>query len=224
MPEEKATAGKKGGFSFKSLFVQEVEDEAPAAPVGPPAGLRAGPAGLPAARQVAVPPPLPMSVIDEAMLGRLMEQLTSEAPKGYVEFLGDLQTLADALPTEELQYKAALKLAAKQGHNSEVLALDFEKTIRLLEEQGRQFNEDAAQQVQAKVGTRQAEVTRLNQEIAAKQAELEALHTKLAAESDAITADTAKIESAKTKFAGAYAAAHAQITDQKAKITYYGKV
>ena len=156
------------------------------------------------------------------MVNRLLEELAEGAPEGYKDFIGDLATLADALPTEELLYRAALKLAVKQGHSAAGLALDFDKALRLLEEQGRLFAADVEAQVKAKVGGREAEVTRLDAEIAKLQESLATLAAAREAEVRAISTDTAKIEGAKVKFEGAYQAVHAQLTDQKSKLVTYG--
>lgn len=210
MPEK-----EKKGFNLKALFVTD-EPEQPAAAVAPQISAPVAPVTRPI---VALP-----SAVDAAMLERLLSQLASEAPTGYVDFVSSLQTLSDTLPTEDLLYKTALKLSGKRGHDAAMLKLDYEKVLRQLEEQGRQFAADADKQVQAKVGARQAEVARLQQEIARVQAELEAFRAKLQTETEAIAADTAKIEDAKAKFSGAYQAAHTQIETQQSKLSLYGKV
>ena len=212
MPSEK---GKS--FNWKAIFVQD-DGEPPAAASAPPK-IAPPPA-------VAVPPraaPVIQPTVDEGMLKQILDGVISEAPKSYVELNVNIQTLADTLPTEALLYEAVVKLALKKGTSKQVILLDVEKVVKILEEHGRQFNEDAAQQVHDKVGAREEKVARLKQQIADAQAQLDGFTTQLADETAAISADTAKIESTKTKFSAAYAAAYNQLVDQKTKIMQYGK-
>lgn len=156
------------------------------------------------------------------MVDRLLAELEGEAPQGYKDFVGDLATLSEALPTDELIYKSALKLAGKQGHTPAGLSLDYEKCLRLLDEQGRMFEASVQEQITAKVGGRQAEVARLDDEIAKLAEQLTQLQAQRDAEAEAIETDTARIETTKIKFQGAFAAVHAQLNDQKTKLAAFG--
>lgn len=211
---------KKKGGGWKSLFVADDGEEAPAAPT--PAVIPTGGATKPLPAPPPAPIPAAAPAVDEGMVSRLLEDLAESAPEGYKDFIGDLATLADTLPSEELLYRAALKLAGKQGHTPQGLALDYDKSLRLLEEQGRLFAADVETQVKAKVGGREAEVARLDTEIAKLQETLATLAATRETEVRAIATDTAKIEGAKIKFEGAYHAVHAQLTDQKSKLIAYG--
>jgi len=215
--EKKPEKPKK---SWTTLFVRD-EEEAPAA--APPV-----PAPIPGAatRPAVIPMPAPMpvaEVVDQGMVDRILGALLESAPEGYKDFVADLSTLAEALPTEDLLYKAALRLAvSKQGHSVPGLLLDFDKCLRLLEEQDRSFNVDVEEQVKNRVGGRQAEVARLEGEINALREQMAQLQAQRDAEAAAIATDTAKIESAKVKFKGAYQVAYSQLLDQKNKLSLYG--
>lgn len=170
-----------------------------------------------------MPPQTAQSAVDPGMFERILADLETSAPEGYRDFVGDLATLADTLPTDELLYKSALRLAGKQGHTPQGLALDYEKCLRLLDEQGRIFESDVQEQITAKVGGRQTEVARLDGEIARLNEQLAQLQSQRDAEAVAIETDTARIETTKLKFQGAFAAVLAQLNDQKNKLAAFGK-
>lgn len=156
------------------------------------------------------------------MVDRLQADLEAGAPEGYKDFVGDLATLADTLDTDDLLYRTALGLAKKQGHTPAGLALDYEKCLRLLDEQGREFDASVQEQITAKVGGRQNEVARLDQEITRLSEQLEQLQGQREAEAAAIETDTARIETTKTRFQGAFEAVRARLNDQKNKIAIFG--
>lgn len=156
------------------------------------------------------------------MVKRILAELEAEAPEGYKDFVGDLATLADTIHDEGLLYKAALKLAGKQGHTPTGLGLDYEKCLRLLDNQGQMFEDSVQEQITAKVGGRQAEVARLDGEIARLTEQLQQLQGQRNAEASAIETDTARIETTKLMFQGAFAAVHARLNDQKNKLAAYG--
>jgi hypothetical protein len=206
--------------SVSALFVKNDED-----PVKPSTG---SPSGLPVPATIPgrpIPPAqvIQPTVVDQGMVERILAELETSAPVGYKEFVGNLATLADALPTDDLLYKSALKLAGKQGHTAVGLALDYEKCLRLLDEQGRIFDASVQEQITSKVGGRQAELARLDGEITKLNEQMVQLQSQRASEAAAIETDTTRIETTKAKFQDAFAAVVSRLTDQKNKLATFGK-
>lgn len=215
MTEQEKPKGKSSGW--KSWFVAEEETIS-----DKPANLPV-PAAIPGQLAPVVVPQAVVPTVDQGMVDRIRAELEASAPAGYKDFVGDLATLADTLPTEELLYRSALKLVSKQGHTVAGLALDYEKCQRLLDEQGRLFDASVQDQITAKVGKRQAEVARLDGDIAKLNEQLAQLQSQRDAEAAAIETDTARIETTKLKFQGAFAVVMTQLNDQKSKLAAFGK-
>jgi len=206
--------------SVKGAFVEEVPEGHPEAPTG-----------TPAPQHVESHPAIIHSVDDGAARKRLEAAIESSAPPGYVELQDTLSTLADSIPDESARWKAAMKLAAKHGHSVEILLGDFDKCIGILEQKGREFEDETQAQLKRKVGGRQATIESLDTQIKTKHEQIQQLQSDISrlseqrdAESAALTADEQKITSVKEGFVAAYQVVHAQLTDRRNKLATFGKV
>lgn len=203
--------------SLSSLFVKTVEDDDPTPPK---------PALIPSVRPFSATRPVPIpvaTVVDQAIVARIEVALSETAPEGYLEFTSGLATLSDTLPDEALLYKTVTKLAAKKGITVATIEMNFGQCLKILEEQGKAFTTELNDQITKKVGGRQQEVARLDAKITQLQDEMSRLSAQRTAEATAIETDTAKIETVRSGFEGAYQAVLSKVMDQKSKLAAYGR-
>jgi len=213
--------GKKWKASLASFFVQEVADEEPTPPK--PAAIPSVGARPSLLSRPIVATPVATPVVDQASLVRIEEALLEAAPEGYKELVSGLATLGDTLSDEALLYKAVLKIAAKKGFTAATLGLNFDQCMKILEEQAKTFTAELNDQITKKVGGRQQEVARLDADLARLQEEMSKLAAQRDTEARAIETDTAKIETVRANFEGAYQVVFSTVTDQKNKLTTYGR-
>ncbi len=220
---------KKSVWGFvKSAFVEEVASTDGGTTPSPAASRSS--VAPPAAASAGIVPERPTSAPDQAAKERLETLLAGSAPPGYVELHDFLSTLSDSIPDETARWRAALKLAAKRGHNVEALLGDFDKCLGILEEKYRQFDADTREQIKKKIEGRQSAIEALDQQILAKeglvvqiQAEIKDLAEQRRSESAAKDSSEAKILAVKGGFDSAYRIVHLQVSDNRRRLEAFGK-
>lgn len=210
---------KNWGSFLKSLVVEEVPESHAALPT---------PAAIPGQQGIPVPAALPS--IDPAVRERIDSTLVDEAPQGYKLFRMNLATLAEALPSDDMIYKAVLKLLAKQGYPTDRLVLDISKCLQLLEGHRVEFSAELSRQVDQKVGGRKKTIAEKEEAITLRRAEIEKLTREIgelesarSQELELISQDTSKLDQVRANFEVAYGEVYRSVELQKKNVETYGK-
>lgn len=213
--------------SVKGLVVEDVPDKGaqPEAVQPAPSPMAARKTPLPAAPPMVVSP-----AIDQAARQRLQSVVAAGAPPGYNEITDLVVTLADSIPDEATRFRAAIKITTKHGYPLDALLGAVDHCIGVLEAQGRAFEEETGRQTAAKVGSRQARISNLSETIRTKQDQISALQQEMVqlererqTESDAISAETAKINMVSQGFTMAFHDVKTELDTLRSKIDTYGK-
>jgi hypothetical protein len=221
---------KKGSWfgGLKSLIVEEVPENGttPAAPSGQPTVTPASTLPMVAS----IPTPAPVAVVDPSVQKKLEEGLAAEAPPGYAEIINNLTALAEDVTEERARYRAAIRMAAKNGHSQVALLGDMDRCIGILEAKNTEFADEVKRQIETKVGARRASIANREAEITAKtelmarlQQEIGQLQQDNLTESEQISSETSKITSIGNNFRFAYQAVLSNIQTIRNKISTYGE-
>lgn len=147
------------------------------------------------------------------------------------EELGDLiETMRETIPDETALYKTAIKFLLKKGHSLTEVRQDFDKCIGALEAKDREFETQLRAQFDKRVGSKnqtvsgcqhqiefkQADIKRIQEEIATLEAQAREAQSSIAAEQDKLTL-------AQSRFTLVYKALRSQIETQSAKIAQHGE-
>jgi hypothetical protein len=214
-------AGLKKGL--QSVLYVEEETEAASKAVAP-AVAPIAPVVSNSPTAVAVDPAV-FAEIDKGLQAKLMTALEGADASVYRELDDFLDTMADAIPDENLRWKKGLEFLAKKGHTVGALLSDVDKCIGVLEDHGRLFSADVSKQLRDRVGSREQSVQLLSQQIDAKEAqkaameaEIIALRQKRDTDQAAISTETAKVERVQSRFEVVFPAIMADIKAQRVKL------
>lgn len=202
-----------------------VEDDAspkalPAPVVAPPSArvISNGPT-------VAVVDPAVFAEIDKGIQAKLMGALEKADASIYQELDDFLDTMADAIPDENLRWRKAIEFLSKKGYTVGALLTDVDKCLGILEEHGRLFSNDVARQLKDRVGSREQSVETLSQQILAKEAQLAAMQEEITAlrqrrdtDQAAISTEQAKVERVQSRFDIVFPAIMADVKAQRTKL------
>jgi chromosome segregation ATPase len=170
-----------------------------------------------------------LQALDKSARDRLQAALTAATPPAFAKFAEMLSTLAETIPDEGARYKTALKLCAKE-RPADALLNDADVLIGAIEAASREFADTCKSQVDSKVGAKQAEIARLEADIAQAQngiATLQASITKATSQRDALASgvvtEQQRIAQVQERFKGVYQIMHYELEVQKSKIVQFGK-
>jgi chromosome segregation ATPase len=137
--------------------------------------------------------------LDRKLHGLLMTTLDSAGISIYKALDGMVESLADVVPDENLRYKKALEILAKQGHTLPLILQDIDKAIGALEDSSREFEATQKSQFQQSVGALHRSVEELSTRITAKQAEAAKLAEEISTLTKKRDEDAASISTAQAK-------------------------
>lgn len=184
--------GLKGLKGLKSFFYED--DPAPGAAVAP------APAAAPVVSNHAPTAPSPSASenaeLDQKLHGLLMATLDGAGIAVYKALDDMVDSLADVVPDQNLRYKKALEILAKQGHTLPLILQDIDKAIGALEDSSRDFEATQKNQFQQSVGALHRSVDEATARITAKQAEAAKLAQEIGELSKKRDADAASISTA----------------------------
>ena len=200
---------KKGGFgaALKGLFVEEVPDERPA-----PAPAHASQGSLPVdPTPTRIQPPA-----DPEVLATLEARLQKECPHAYGSFMEQYENMKEFIPDEATRFKAALK--ASHTAPADLLSAIGDLT-KVMDTAHGEFLHTVDEQRKARVGTAQAALNALDQEIKACTDKLQSLKVKYEADAKAVQADSAKIDAVAASFESAYTQVCGRLAAQNTRFT-----
>lgn len=213
--------------------VVEIDDQDPSeTPTAEPeaAAVAAVPAGPPPTASSSPVDASKYVEVDKACRDKLiyaMENDGAPLPEAFMETLSALE----AIPVEESRFKTALTLMGKQGHTAGSILSDYDKTLGVLDETSRSFEESLKSQIDAKVGAKQQAVEQLTTAIGEKEAQIQALRVEIEqlkvqrdTEQSGIADEQIRISTVQHRFKVIYQAVLAEIQTQRAKIAQYGGV
>ncbi len=222
--------------SMKNLVLEEVEVEDPKhnvqvipnISVPPATNMFAGTSlsinSTPIVDQEAI------KVMDEKSKAKFQTAINSKNPKFYVKLNDLLATLAEDMPNEGAAYKTAIKLLAKEGASTSLLISDLDICISAIDENNKSFSDTVAKKLNDLIGSRQSNITNIDQTIAQQQQQIQALQANIATlsqqktnESSAINEETQKINLSKERFSIVYNQLRSQLLKQKDNILNYSK-
>ncbi len=178
--------------ALKGLFY---EDDSPAVP-----GQAVPAASAPVISNHAPAAPAANSAetaeLDQKLHGLLMATLDGAGIAIYKALDDMVDSLADVVPDQNLRYKKALEILAKQGHTLPLILQDIDKAIGALEDSSRDFEATQKSQFQQSVGALHRSVDELTAKINAKQAEVAKLNQEIGEMSKKRDTDAASISTA----------------------------
>lgn len=177
----------------------------------------------------AVDPQL-ISHLDKAARDQLINAMASSGAALVEELEGMLDTLKENISDEPSRYKAALKILARQGNPLVAIRQDFDKCIGALETTQREFEKNLSDQLNRRVGAKHQVVADCNAQMKAKQAEISRLQEEVAAlgataheAQSSISDEQSKLDTAKERFTLCYETLRTEIESHSTKVSQYGE-
>lgn len=171
-----------------------------------------------------------IKALDEKSKAKFDAAINAKNPKFYKKLNDLLSTLAEDMPNEGATYKTAIKLLAKEGATANLLISDLDLVISAVEENNKNFSEQAEKKLAELVGGRQNNIATIDQTLAAKQQQIQALQADITTltsqkqeQTNLIGAETQKINLGKERFVVVYNQLRTQLQKQKDNISNYSK-
>lgn len=213
--------------ALKSIFYEE--DPPPTA--SKPAATSAAPVISNHTSSAPAPSSAETAELDQKLHKLLMAALDGAGIAIYKALEDMLESLADVVPDENLRYKKALQILAKQGHTLPLILQDIDKAIGALEDSSREFEATQKRQFQQSVGALHQSVEALTAQITAKEAEAARLRNEIAemtkkrdADAASISTEQAQIDRVGGRYSVVYGAFMREIQSQRATVEQQLKV
>lgn len=160
-----------------------------------------------------------------------LDQAVAEANQlSFTEFMNYLEAMTSALAgsDEATRYRAALGAATKKGFNPQEIARGADAILKVLQNEERNFNEDASQRITERVGARESELADIERQISDngnKIAQLQTQNNQLSSRKrtvgEEIRGERQKVEDKKRDFAATVAAETGRYQEEKQRILSY---
>jgi len=219
MNDKTKDAGEEGGSALRKVIGLFVTDDS-ASEAGPEGASKPTPAPAVSVVQngkTAVAGHVAQNA-DPALMGRLREAVAKSTETALRDFMAVVEALAEDVTDERSRYRAALRVAGKQGITLARIIRAFEDRLRLLQREKQQFEAAMETRFKEAVGGRQEDLERVNAEVAELRERLTGLESRAGELTAAIEAEQQKIEQVSTSFDAAYAVVASEIESEREKI------
>lgn len=185
-----------------------------------------------AATQVATPTRtyVDNSQVDPEIKAALDQAVAEANQVSFTEFLNYREAMLGALAGQDegTIYRAALAAATKKGFKSQEIARGIDAILLVFQREEKNFNSEASARLAEKVGSRQTELSRIDEtirentnKIAQLQAEITDLSSRQHSISGEIQAEERKVQETKKRFSATVSVEKAKYEEERRKILAY---